>query len=171
MRRSSNLAAWALRLAFLGLILTACLVQFGERTKAYESDITGLSRQVLERAGYRVETGQQTWLKGRVVGRAWLKGSHPLCAASVMIWSLPTSGALNQSIPGPAGAPSSYIYGDWSGLSADRLAILEQTALMHAHFLLSLGRGQKPPAALLVVSDPSGCLALVTPQWRKIWYG
>ena len=156
------------RAAFAALLAAGVFVQLGLGAPA-SGDLLPAARAALQRAGYRVGPERRvSWADGatRVEERADFVARYPACALPIRIRSRSIFERDGEDALG-----SFHIFGNRRGATIPRLSLLAEKARMQARFVLSLGRGRPPVPSLLVVDDPSACLALADPDWRSIWYG
>lgn len=157
---------WA-RAAFAALLAAGVSVQLGLGAPT-SGDLLPAARAALLRTGYRVGPERRVfWADGatKVQERADFVARYPACA-----WPIRVRSRSIFEREGDEAVGSLHIFGNRRGATIPRLSLLAEKARMQARFLLSLGRGRPPVPSLLVVDDPSACLALADPDWRSIWY-
>lgn len=157
-----------LRAAFAALLAAGVLVQLSAGPPT-SGNLLPAARTVLVRAGFRVDPEHRaTWAAGatRVEESLEIVARHPACAQPVRVR---TRSFFERTDDADRRPGQLYIFGKQRRTSAPRLALLSEEIRMQARYLLSFGRGHRPTPSLLLVDDPSACLALTDPDWRSIW--
>lgn len=170
MGRRSSLSPWLVRTLLLALLMLAIFRQFIMGSPVASDDVPVLTSRMMESAGYRVTPQTHAWLGRRVVSTIALQAEHPGCAKGVRVRIFSVDDTIKIDI-GPDGVAPSFLFGDWTGSAPpSRPQIIAEMMRIGVGGLFSR-RAAKRPTTVLEVYDPSGCLILMPPAWRGLWYG
>lgn len=158
---------WLQRGMLLALVLAGPDFRLGSREPADAAETSGEAALLLRQAGYRVSTSQSSWAGVKHKGAFTLTGRHPDCRSDIVV-SFADPGHFGDLSAGRIDART-FVYGDWSGAVPTRLRLIEEAARIRLHAMLE-PTGSPPPRTMLVVADPSACLLLDSPRWRRLWY-
>ena len=172
MGQRARLTAWPARIAFAAMIVVAAVLRLdgAPDAQAGQESLLVPARTVLTAAGYSVDPlRRRSFLGGVIKTDYFLDARHPGCAAGVTVRVMRIA---DKPEPPPPGAVAPlFVFGSWTGAHESRPRILLEAARLQALATLRLGRGVRPVPALLIVTDPSACLAIATPEWGRIWVG
>ena len=174
MGQRAALIAWPVRIAFVALIMGAAALRigFGGSVRAGQEGLLAPARSVLVAAGYAVgPVHRRTFLNGEIQTDYYLIARHAGCSADVTIRPMRIADKPEPVAGNARAAPPLLVFGAWQGMRQSRPRILLEAARLQALSVVRLGRGVRPIPALLVVTDPSACLAIATPAWNRIWVG
>jgi hypothetical protein len=158
---------WPLRVLLSALILAGATIQLGAAYPSSDQTLTDV-RSLLVQAGYRVQGSRESWLAGRIRGQSSLIARHPACRQNVAVLPVELDAPPTTE---PSGVPQYYVYDRYEGRKPARLTILRIALGLELRTILSFGRLPKPPRTMLKITDPSACLALAAPDWRRLWAG
>lgn len=169
MGQPARLTAWLMRIAFLALIAAAGVVRVGGAAQSGQDGLLAPAHAVLEAAGYRVDpVRRRFFLNGKIPADRFLVGRHAGCRADVTVQPMRIADRPAPPAGGQAPGPL-FVFGGWTGARQSRVRILLEAVRLQALSVIRLGRGVRPIPALLVVTDPSACLALAPPDWERVW--
>ena len=156
---------WALRLFLLGLVAMIPLRLAGEAA-GNPSALEDRTRQVFEQAGYHTRI-----LRPRDAAdhRSVTVARSPDCAADVVISGVTIAGMMDDDLQANGGAAPVYAFGDWSGTSVSRVRLVIEVIKLRLRNAITFGRTPWASPVVLVLSDPSACLAIAQPDLARIW--
>jgi hypothetical protein len=167
MGQRANLVAWIARLVLLLLVLLTVWLRVAASRPQDSGPILDRTRTVLLQGGFTVSPVQyHKWLGGKVKQQGYLLAGRPGCQQPIAITPYPVDASPTQ----PAW-DDLFVYGDWQDRQPPRWRLLAEAAKRQGVNMLQFRSGASSSLILLVVSDPTACLTLGSPDWRAIWDG
>lgn len=156
---------WPIRAALVALFVVIAM-RGGERAIADPKQLLTATRATLERAGYRVQlVTVRTWGDRHIPGDTFLSARHPLCEGPLQIRQASIANANDPAKLAVRGITPIFAFGEWSGPTPLRVQLLAEAARLQLRYAISYGDTAPPDSKLLVIIDPSACLAIATPAW------
>lgn len=163
------LKVWALRGAFCA-VLVGMVPHILHQEQQDPRALLQRTGQVFSRAGYHTELIlNQTWGTGTRAAEATLVARSPLCGAEVRVSPISISNLADDFQSGMLRPGTSYAFGEWTGKQISRVQLMIELARLRLRGAFSFGRTPWTRTAVLVVDDPSACMAILPAPTGDVW--
>lgn len=169
MGKPAVMKAWVLRAAFVAA-LAGTVPHILHQDPQDPHALLQKAGEVFGRAGYHTELiVDQAWGRSARAAEAALVARSALCGADVRVRALSISNLADDFQSATVQPGTSYAFGDWAGPQVERLGLMLALARLRLRSAFSFGRTPWARTAMLVIDDPSACLAILPLDLGDVW--
>lgn len=124
---------------------------------------------MFEQAGYRARVEKRAWGPETRALETKLVARSPLCASDVVVTITSVANMIApEAVNGQAIAPV-FAFGEWTSATPSRFRVFGELVRIRARAVFRRDGSVLSNPAVLVIDDPSACLAVATPAIAEIW--
>lgn len=159
---------WLLRTGFLAtLILEVTRIVNPRPTDPHL--LISRTSAAFARAGYVVLIEDRRWSGRSQAAEPTLIARSALCSADITVVAASIANVVDPSASDGGAEPPLFAFGEWLGAMPPRARIFTEMARLHLRHALDFTPAATLRSQMLVIRDPSACIAINSPDLASIW--